>query len=37
MDTMLFKPMWSRGVRLKSRIVLSPMLSCSAADRHVDD
>ena len=32
MDTMLFEPMRIRGVTLKNRIVLSPMLTYSAVE-----
>ncbi len=37
MDTMLFTPMHIRGVEPKNRIVLLPMPTCSAVDRHVGD
>ncbi len=37
MDTMLFTPMRIRGVNLKNRIMLSPMLTYSAVDGHVGD
>jgi len=37
MDTLLFKPLKIRGVQLKNRIVLSPMLTYSAVDGHVSD
>lgn len=35
MDTLLFKPLQIRGVQLKNRIVLSPMLTYSAVDGDV--
>ena len=37
MDTLLFKPLQIRGIRLKNRIVLSPMLTYSATDGNVGD
>lgn len=37
MDTMLFTPTRIRGVHLKNRIVLPPMLTCSAVGGHVGD
>jgi 2,4-dienoyl-CoA reductase-like NADH-dependent reductase (Old Yellow Enzyme family) len=37
MDTMLFSPIDLRGVRLKNRIVLSPMLTYSAVDGYVNE
>lgn len=37
MDTLLFKPIEIRGVRLKNRIVLSPMLTYSAVDGNLSD
>ena len=37
MDTTLFKPMRIRGVTLKNRIVLSPMLTYSAVEGHIGD
>jgi 2,4-dienoyl-CoA reductase-like NADH-dependent reductase (Old Yellow Enzyme family) len=37
LDTLLFTPMTLRGVRLKNRIVLSPMLTYSAVDGNVSD
>jgi 2,4-dienoyl-CoA reductase-like NADH-dependent reductase (Old Yellow Enzyme family) len=37
MDTMLFSPIDLRGVRLKNRIVLSPMLTYSAIDGYVNE
>ena len=37
MDTLLFKPLQIRGVQLKNRIVLSPMLTYSAVDGDVGD
>lgn len=37
MDSLLFTPMDLRGVRLKNRIVLSPMLTYSAVDGWVND
>jgi 2,4-dienoyl-CoA reductase-like NADH-dependent reductase (Old Yellow Enzyme family) len=37
MDAMLFSPLRIRGVTLRNRIVLSPMLQYSAAGGHVND
>jgi 2,4-dienoyl-CoA reductase-like NADH-dependent reductase (Old Yellow Enzyme family) len=37
MDTMLFSPIDLRGVRLKNRIVLSPMLTYAATDGYVNE
>jgi len=37
MDPLLFTPMTLRGVRLKNRIVLSPMLTYSAVDGKLND
>ena len=37
METMLFSPMTLRGVRLKNRIVLAPMLTYSAVDGYVNE
>lgn len=37
MDTMLFSPMTLRNVRLKNRIVLSPMLTYSAVNGNVNE
>lgn len=37
MDTMLFTPTRIRGVKLKNRIVLSPMPTCSTVKGHVGD
>jgi len=37
LDTLLFEPLRIRGVQLKNRIVLSPMLTYSAVDGNVSD
>ena len=37
MDSQLFSPLQIRGVTLKNRIVLSPMLQYCADNGHVND
>lgn len=37
MDVLLFEPLKLRGIRLKNRIVLSPMLTYSAVDGELND
>ena len=37
MESLLFTPMDLRGVRLRNRIVVSPMLTYSAKNGYADD